>query len=80
MKNVARVDPKTNQLMYNPTYDELYIPKVLCVVCVCCVCVCVYVCVCCVCVCACVCVHLYMHTCVYVCLWVFVCSSFVNIK
>ena len=29
MKNVARVDPKTNQLMYNPTYDELYIPKVL---------------------------------------------------
>ena len=31
MKNVARVDPKTNQLMYNPTYDELYIPKVFCV-------------------------------------------------
>ena len=29
MKNVARVDPKTNQLMYNPTYDEMYIPKVL---------------------------------------------------
>lgn len=28
VKNVARVDPKTNQLMYNPTYDELYIPKV----------------------------------------------------
>ena len=28
VKNVARVDPKTNQLMYNPTADELYIPKV----------------------------------------------------
>ena len=65
MKNVARVDPKTNQLMYNPTYDELYIPKVLSV----CIRACVHV-VClhaCVCVCVCVCAHVCVHVHVCVC-------------
>ena len=66
MKNVARVDPKTNQLMYNPTYDELYIPKVLCV--------CVYICVSwCVCLCVYVCAHAHAYVCVYVRLSVNLC-------
>ena len=45
MKNVARVDPKTNKLMYNPTYDEMYIPKVLylCIAMYVCVYVCLFV-------------------------------------